>query len=105
MLLLGKAVSNWVHLRNFPLIIKGFVKNYDDSILSFALKLHEIVERLCAQELFPYEVKILEDKIVVYLNLRKEVREEYPSLMPNSKPKHHFLRKETLINTSFLSSF
>ena len=88
----GKAVSNLVHLRNWPLIIKQFTDNYDESVIDLILKLHEIVERLCAQEFYIYEVKILEEKIIDYLDLRKTIREEFPNLMTNAKPKHHFLR-------------
>ena len=93
----GKAVSNWVHLRNWPLVMRKFVADSEDVVLTMGLALHDIVERLCAQEFFPYEISILTDKIVEYLNLRKSVREEYPSYMTNPKPKHHFLRWKTLI--------
>ena len=91
----GKAVSNWVHLRNWPLIVKHFVKDYDDPVLNLGLKLHDLVERLCAQEFISYEISILDDKIVDYLELRKLVRQNFPNIMPNPKPKHHYLRKET----------
>ena len=91
----GKAVSHWTHLRNWPLIIKKFISNFNDPALNLGLLLHEIVERLCAQEFFLYEIGILEEKIVEYLELRKNVRKDYPNLMPNPKPKHHFLRKES----------
>ena len=79
------------------MIIRSFVKDYDDAVLDLALKLHEIVERLCAQEFFLYEVKILEEKITEYLDARKMIREEMPNLMLKPKPKHHFLRKHLLI--------
>ena len=59
--------------------------------------MHEIVERLTAQEYYPYEIDILEEKLVDYLELRKTVRADYPNLMPHCKPKHHFLRGETFI--------
>ena len=85
------------NLRNFPLIIRSFVINDDDIVLDFALKLHEIVERLCAPEFFLYEVKILEEKIIDYLDLRQKIRDEFQDLMPNAKPEHHFIRKHLLI--------
>ena len=88
----GKAVSNWVHLRNWPLVMRRFEADSEDVVLTLGLALHDIVERLCAQEYLPYEISVLNDKIVEYLNLRKIVREEYPNFMTNPKPKHHFLR-------------
>ena len=84
-------------LRNFPLIIRSFVLNDDDIVLDLALKLHEIVERLCAPEFFLYEVKILEEKVIDYLDLRQKIRDEFQDLMPNAKPKHHYIRKHLLI--------
>ena len=102
----GKAVSNWVHLRNWPLVMKRYVPDTEDRVLLLGLNLHDIVERLCAQEFFPYEIKVLEDKIVEYLDLRKIVRKEYPNLMTKPKPKHHFLRKETIaFNSKLLTLF
>ena len=88
----GKAVSQWVHLRNWPLVVKSLLSDYEDSALTLGLLLHEIVERLTANEYLPYEIDILEDKIEQYLDLRSVVRADYPSFMPNPKPKHHFLR-------------
>ena len=90
----GKAVSNWVHLRNWPLVIMKFEINVDDTALNLGLLLHDIVERLCASEFLPYEISRLNEKIVDYLDLRKIVRDDYPNLMKRPKPKHHFLRKE-----------
>ena len=55
----GKAVSNWVHLRNWPLVMKRYVPDTEDRVLLLGLNLHDIVERLCAQEFFPYEIKVL----------------------------------------------
>ena len=88
----GKAVSQWVHLRNWPLVVKGLLSDNNDSALTLGLLLHEIVERLTANEYLPYEIDILEDKVEKYLDLRKVVRADYPSFMPNPKPKHHYLR-------------
>ena len=89
----GKAVSNWVHIRNFPLVIRKFPVPINNPVLDLALKLHEIVERVCAQQFFTHEVMLLDEKIVNYLNLRKEIRTDYPDLMSKPKPKHHFLRE------------
>ena len=91
----GKAVSQWVHIRNWPLVIKHLVKDSCDDVITLGLNLHEIVERLTANEFFDYEVDLVEEKIVQYLKLRQTIHDEYPELMPNPKPKHHFLRKDT----------
>ena len=79
----GKAVSNWVHIRNWPLIIKNLVSNFDDPVVSLGLLLHEIVERLTAHEYFWYETIIVEEKIVQYLDMRKSIRLDYPNKMHN----------------------
>ena len=89
----GKAVSNLVHMRNWPLVIKHLVNDQEDSVLMLGLLLHEIVERLTAQEFFSHEIDIVEEKIVQYLELRKNIRLDYPNLLPSPKPKHHFLRR------------
>ena len=46
----GKAVSIWTHMRNFPLIVRQFVKHQDDPVLALGLQLHEITERIFAQK-------------------------------------------------------
>ena len=88
----GKAVSHWVHLRNFPLILRTLVKDSEDPVLVWGLQLHEIVERLTAQEFLPYEIDVLEERIVRYLDMRSTLRADYPNYLPNPKPKHHFMR-------------
>ena len=82
-----------VHLRNWPVLIKRFVVDCDDPVLSLGLKLHEVVERMVASEFYPYEIDLLEEKVYQYLDLRKAIRLDYPNLMLNPKPKHHFIRK------------
>ena len=89
--LLGKACSIWIHMRNFPLIIRRFVLDKDDPILILGLKLHEITERLTASEFKDYEIDVLEDKIVDYLDERKNVFDEYPALIGTPKPKTHYI--------------
>ena len=71
----GKAVSNWVHLRNWPILIKQLVTNinYSDPVLNLGLKLHEICERMTAVEFFNYEIDILEVDMKNELNVRKFV--------------------------------
>ena len=66
-------------------------------MITLGLKLHEIVERVTAQEYFPYEVDILEEKTVEYLDLRKTIRSDYPSMMLKCKPKHHYIRRDTFL--------
>ena len=87
----GKAVSIWTHLRNFGFIIKPFVLDIDHMALSLGLSLASIVERLAAAEIREYEVDILEDAIIEYLDHRKIVFGSYPDLLGKVKPKHHYL--------------
>ena len=92
----GKAVSNWVHIRNWPLIVKKYILVNEYPVLRLGLMLNEIVERLVALEFYEHEIDIVEDQIVNYLDLRKTVRDEFPDLMLNPKPKHHFIRKDAM---------
>ena len=89
--LVGKACSLWVHMSNFPFVIRKFVKNEDDPVLRLGLQLHNITERITASEFLHYEIDILEEVIVNYLDSRKTIFEEYPGLMGSPKPKTHFL--------------
>ena len=82
----GKAIINWVHLRNWPLVVRMLIRNLDDPALALGLQLHEIVERLTA-----YELDVLEDRITEYLVMRAKLQMDYPTVMPKPKPKHHFL--------------
>ena len=88
----GKAISHWVHIRSFPLIAKKFRLDPTDPVLTFVISLHEIVERLTAQEFLSYEIDILEEKVHQYLELRSCLRTQYPDVVPNPKPKHHYIR-------------
>ena len=103
----GKAVSLWVHLRNFPLLIEKFIVDKDDPIVALALKLHEVTERTSATEFHEYEIQLLDDAIVDYLNMRKEARNQHPDLFNRPKPKHHFLRlvQEFVILLNFPTIF
>ena len=89
--LIGKACSIWVHIRNFPFVIRDFVRDLDDSVLMLGLRLHSITERLTASEFRSYEVAILEDQIVEYLDERMKIYEDYPDMIGTPKPKTHFL--------------
>ena len=60
----GKAVSHWTYVRIFPIILSILMKFKDDSEVTLGLKLVNIVERLTAQEFFPYEIILLDEKIL-----------------------------------------
>ena len=87
----GKAVSIWLHMRSFGMIIENFVIDYDDEVLSLGLELVDITERLCAVEFREYEIGILEEMIIKYLDQRKPILDDYPNLLGTPKPKHHYL--------------
>ena len=88
----GKACSLWVHARNFPLILKDFVEDQNDEVLSLLLLLVDITARITATEFRHHEVDDLESKIVKYLDNRKPIYEAFPDLIGTVKPKHHFIR-------------
>ena len=87
----GKAVSIWLHLRCFGMLIQTFVQDYDDEALALAVELSEISDRLHAAEFREWEIEVLEEKIVQYLDLRKQVYDAYPNLLGTPKCKHHYL--------------
>ena len=84
------SLSLWVHMRNFPLIIKPFIQDTDDEVFSMSLLLVDITNRITAAEIREYEVEILEEKIIEFLDKRKDVFESFPDL-GTCKPKHHFI--------------
>ena len=86
----GKAVTHWVHMRNFPLIIKPLVQDADDEILNLALLLGDLTSRITALEFKEHEIVLLEEKIIEYLDIRKELFCLHEDL-GNPKPKHHLL--------------
>ena len=92
----GKACSIWVHVRNFPLVVKGFLYDNDalevgDKVLVWILKLVEVINRLSATEFRNNEIELLDTKIVEYLDARKEIYEQFPEVVGTPKPKHHLL--------------
>ena len=89
--MIGKAVSNWTHLRNFPLLIRKFVLDKDEPALVLGLQLHEIVERITANEFREFEICVLEEKIIEYLDSREKLFNDYPTLLGTPKPKTHNL--------------
>ena len=88
----GKAVSMWVHIRNWPLIIRKFIVDHNEAALALGLKLHEVTERLTASEFCEYEIELVNDVIMEYLDMRQELRLQFPEFVGRPKPKHHFIR-------------
>ena len=83
--------SVWVHLRNWPFVLRRFLKDEDEPALHLGLQLHELVERITASEFREHEIDILEEKIYEYLDSRATLRNEYPRCLLRPKPKHHFM--------------
>ena len=88
----GKATSNWVHMRNFLVILylKGWIEDKNEEAFQLAIKLHELTERLTAEAFRNHELETLEDVIIEYLDLRKVVNANHP-VLGRPKPKHHFI--------------
>ena len=105
--LVGKAVSNWTHIRNFCLLIRKFVQNKEEPALLLGLQLHEIVERVTANEFREFEISVLEDKIIDYLDCRQTLYNEYPHLLGSAKPKTHHLTHypEAIVNFGPLMNY
>ena len=96
----GKAVSNWIHLRNFNLILisNNWIRDINHRFLKLGILLHEVCERSFAETVHLYELDILDDVTREYLDLRKELFDEFNIESP--KPKHHYLHhiKENIFN-------
>ena len=80
-------------MRNWPLIVKKFISDKNDPALALGLKLHELTERITATEYYPYEIELLEEVIVEYLDTRKIMRTDFPDFFKRQKSKHHFIRE------------
>ena len=80
-------MSNWVHVRNWPIVLKAFIVDKNDAVLALGLKLHEVTERLTATEFYPYQVQLLKEAVLEYLDMRKDIRLEYPQLLEKAKAK------------------
>ena len=74
----GKACSLWVHIRNFPLIVKNLVQDQNDEVFIFLLQLVDITARITAQEFRSYEIDVLEDKVIEFLDARKLIFSSFP---------------------------
>ena len=89
----GKAVSIWLNMRSFGMIVNSMPNPIDenDEVFTISMKLAEITERLTATEFREYEIELLEEKIHDYLEERAELYKKYPNFLGTPKPKHHFL--------------
>ena len=94
--LVGKAVSLWCHLRFFLpiLLINDWIKDIEADIISLAVLLTEMTQRLTAEKFETYEIDVLEDLIIKYLDLRCCI-EEVNDFIGTPKPKHHFVTHYT----------
>ena len=63
----------------------------EDEMLNIGLKLHEVTERIMATEFLEYEVQLLEESVVDYLEMRRSIRSQNPDSFNKPKPKHHFI--------------
>ena len=88
----GKATSNWVHMRNFPLLLflNDWIEDESDDVFKLAVMLHELTERITAETFRNYEIEALEQLLIDYFEHRKVVFNDYP-ILGRTKPKHHFL--------------
>ena len=57
------------------------------------------MERATANEFLEYEIELLGENIVDYLEMRKNARVEFPDTFQRPKPKHHNMR-QTVQNLS-----
>ena len=78
----GKATSNWVHVRNFPLLLflNDWILDEADDVFKLALMLHDVTERITAESFRSHEIETLENLLLDYYELRKAVFNEYPVL-------------------------
>ena len=87
----GKAVSLWVHIRNFPMIMKSLVRDQDDEVFQYLLLLVDITAKITAMEFRGYEIYVLEEKVIEFLDARKIIFSSFPDLLGTPKPKHHLI--------------
>ena len=90
--LIGKAVSQWLHIRIFLFILfeNGWIGDEGNKVIQLAILLTDLSLRITAEKIEAYEIDVLEEVIVKYLDLRKEMYEEFPVLR-HAIPKLHFL--------------
>ena len=98
----GKATSNWVHIRNFLVILylNGWIQDCNDEALQLAIKLHEMTERITAEAFRLNEIETLDDVIIDFLDHRKNVFNDFP-VIGRPKPKHHFITHYPMVIRRF----
>ena len=88
-------MSLLTHLRNFGFIVKDFheinPRLVQEKAFSMILDLSKIVMKIMASQIREYEVSLLQQEIISYLNDRKIMFEEFPRFMSSPKPKTHFV--------------
>ena len=104
----GKAMSILSHLRYFGLILKK-IPNLDEGVVNddafiLAIELSRMCERLMAPSIREYEIDLLEEDVVLYLDKRAALFKEYPRFMNNPKPKHHFCSHYTFQTIKYEAS-
>ena len=89
----GKAISQWVHIRNFAYIlyVNNWIQNEQDPVFQLAQSLARLTDRITSESFMLHDVYFLEESIIEYLELRKEVYAEYPTEIGKCRPKHHYL--------------
>ena len=89
----GKALSILCHLRNYGFFV-SYVKPkeeiFNEEAFILIKKLHSIVELVMASEIRKFEVAQLEEESIMYLNMRKNLRDE-TEMMLRAKPKTHYM--------------
>ena len=87
-------MSLLTHLRNFGFIVHEFFVNnpslVQEKVFLMILDLNKIVLKIMASQIREFEVSILHQDIISYLNERKIIFEEFPRFMSTPKPKTHF---------------
>ena len=71
-------------------MINNWIADPDSDVLKLATLLKEITERITAKVFQPFEIEILNETVIEYLDLRKSLYEEH-AVLGSAKPKHHYL--------------
>ena len=89
----GKAFSISTHVRFFGLLLVNLepaVELFNEKAYVMFLYLSRILEKVMTPCIRYFEIENLEEETIAYLNLRREVFQEFPTLLTNPKPKHHY---------------
>ena len=71
--------------------MKNLIQDEDDEVPDFLFKLVDITARITAEEFRSYEIDILEERVIEFLDARKGIFASFPDILRSPKPKHHFL--------------